>query len=54
MKKVVNIDDNEFIFVFNKKNYDYDNQDLISMFRSVLYVKEGDKYKIINFNSIIN
>ena len=49
MKKVVNIDDNEFIFVFNKKNYDYDNQDLISMFRSVLYVKEGDKYKIINY-----
>ena len=49
MKKVVNIDDNEFVFVFNKKNYDYDNQDLISMFRSVLYVKEGDKYKIINY-----
>jgi hypothetical protein len=49
MKKIVVIDDNEFVFVFNKKNYDYDNQDLISMFRSVLYVKEGDKYKIINY-----
>ncbi len=49
MKKVVVIDDNEFVFVFNKKNYDYDNEDLISMFRSVLYVKEGDKYKIINY-----
>ena len=49
MKKVVVMDDNEFVFVFNKKNYDYDNEDLISMFRSVLYVKEGDKYKIINY-----
>ena len=48
-KKVVNIDNNEFVFVFNKKNYDYDNQDLISMFRSVLYVKEENKYKIINY-----
>jgi len=49
MKKVININDNDFVFIFNKKNYDYDNQDLISMFRSVLYVKEGDKYKIINY-----
>lgn len=49
MKKVVIIDDNQFVFVFNKKNYDYDNQDLISMFRSVLYVIEDNKYKILNY-----
>jgi hypothetical protein len=49
MKKVVVIDDNQFVFVFNKKNYDYDNKDLISMFRSVLYVIDDDKYKILNY-----
>ena len=49
LKKVINIDNNEFIYIYNKKNYDYDNEDLISMFRSVLYVKEDNLYKIINY-----
>ena len=55
LKKVVSIDDNEFVYIYNKKNYDYDNEDLISMFRSVLYVKENNNYKLLNYtyNNIV-
>ena len=49
LKKVVSIDDNDFVYIYNKKNYDYDNEDLISMFRSVLYVKENNNYKLLNY-----
>ena len=37
------------LFWNNKKNYDYDNNDLISMFRGVLYVLEEDNYKMVNY-----
>ena len=55
LKKVVTIDDIEFVYIYNKKNYDYDNEDLISMFRSVLYVKENNNYKLLNYtyNNIV-
>jgi len=48
-KKNINMNNVEFIIVYNIKNIEYDNDDLISMFRSVIYVKLENKYKIINY-----
>ena len=37
------------IINYNKKSYEYEKDDLLSMFRSVIYVKNNDKYQMINY-----